>query len=229
MVAHLAHAAARAARASPATGSTPSRVPGLRARRRRPGPRVDVAPLGPAGVGPPVALPGRRRRACSALLAAPVFSHAPGHDRQRHQPRVAHHPPGLRPAGRRLRARLQRPAAARRSSSTAPPSTTSPRCERPSPPTPGVQAVAPIAGQRRRHAPRCCASSPTSSPQDEATTDLVHRLRDDVIPAARRRPRTGAEVLRRRADRHVHRHVRQDRRAGCRGSSAPSSRCRSCC
>ena len=26
---------------------------------------------------------------------------------------------------------------------------------------------------------------PTSSPQDEATTDLVHRLRDDVIPDAR--------------------------------------------
>ena len=72
--------------------------------------------------------------------------------------------------------------------------------------------------RRRRRSPRpgstptarppCIRVIPTTSPQDEATTDLVHRLRDDVIPPAS--PASPASTcLRRRADRDVHRHVRQ--------------------
>jgi RND superfamily putative drug exporter len=49
--------------------------------------------------------------------------------------------------------------------------------------TPGVAfATAPIASQAGTAA--ILQVAPATSPQDEATTDLVHRLRDDVIPAA---------------------------------------------
>jgi RND superfamily putative drug exporter len=48
---------------------------------------------------------------------------------------------------------------------------------------PGVQAVAPAQPNEAGTA-AVLRVVPTSAPQDEATTDLVHRLRDDVIPAA---------------------------------------------
>ena len=54
--------------------------------------------------------------------------------------------------------------------------------------TPGVAFATPPQRQpdgRRRGASRC---SRPPSPQDEATADLVHHLRDDVIPTRRRRP-----------------------------------------
>ena len=47
----------------------------------------------------------------------------------------------------------------------------------------GVQAVSPIQPNDERTA-AVLRVVPTSAPQDEATTDLVHRLRDDVIPRA---------------------------------------------
>src|SRR5262245_27341961 len=47
----------------------------------------------------------------------------------------------------------------------------------------GVQAVSPIQPNDERTA-AVLRVVPTSAPQDEATTDLVHRLRDDVIPEA---------------------------------------------
>ena len=67
---------------------------------------------------------------------------------------------------------------------------------------------------------------PSSGPQDEATTDLVHRLRDDILPAVE--------------DDHRHRGAghRVDRRStwtspttwrrACRTSSVPCWCCRSC-
>ena len=140
------------------------RVPGLRAGAGRARPRVAVAPLGPAGVGPPVALPGRRRPGALCLLAAPAFAMRLGMTDNGASPHVADHPPGLRPAGRRLRPRVQRAAAARRPTSATPRSTTWPRCARPSTPTPGVQAVAPVV------------------PNDEGTAAVLR-----VIPTRRRR------------------------------------------
>jgi RND superfamily putative drug exporter len=47
----------------------------------------------------------------------------------------------------------------------------------------GVQAVSPIRTNDERTA-AVLGVVPTSAPQDDATTDLVHRLRDDVIPEA---------------------------------------------
>jgi putative drug exporter of the RND superfamily len=48
---------------------------------------------------------------------------------------------------------------------------------------PGVQAVAPVVPNAEGTA-AVLRVIPTAAPQDEATTDLVHHLRDDVIPAA---------------------------------------------
>ena len=48
---------------------------------------------------------------------------------------------------------------------------------------PGVQAVAPVQPNAEGTA-AVLRVIPTTAPQDEATTDLVHRLRDDVIPRA---------------------------------------------
>jgi putative drug exporter of the RND superfamily len=56
----------------------------------------------------------------------------------------------------------------------------------------GVQAVSPIQPNDERTA-AVLRVVPTSAPQDEATTDLVHRLRDHVIPEAMAHA-PGAEV-----------------------------------
>ena len=85
---------------------------------------------------------------------------------------------------------------------------------------PGVAAVAPAAAQRggrRGHA----AVIPRSSPQDERTSELVERLRDDGAPA--RRGGLRRRGVRRRRDRDVRGPRRQDRRRGCRSSSRSSS------
>ena len=89
---------------------------------------------------------------------------APGHDRQRLDAGVDHHPPRLRPARRRVRTRLQRPAAAfgrveRRVGRVARRARARgrgrPRCR-------GRRARA---GQRRTAPPRCCASSRARHPR----------------------------------------------------------------
>ena len=68
---------------------------------------------------------------------------------------------------------------------------------------------------------------PTTGPQDEATTDLVNRLRDDVLPPAEAgRRRRGRRHRHRRRERRL---LRLPRRPGCRTSSPPCWRCRSCC
>ena len=63
--------------------------------------------------------------------------------------------------------------------------------------TPGVQSVSPPFPSDTDDpsaSARCCgASCPTTSPQDEATTALVKRLRDDVLPEAT--AGTGLDVL----------------------------------
>jgi RND superfamily putative drug exporter len=48
---------------------------------------------------------------------------------------------------------------------------------------PGVQAVAPIQPNPEGTA-AVLRVVPRTSPQDDATSDLVHRLRDDVVPAS---------------------------------------------
>ncbi len=68
---------------------------------------------------------------------------------------------------------------------------------------------------------------PTTGPQDEATTELVDRLRDDVLPAGR--GAAGVEVARHRHGRRQRRLLRLPRLAAARTSSAPCWRCRSCC
>jgi RND superfamily putative drug exporter len=50
---------------------------------------------------------------------------------------------------------------------------------------PGVAAASPPRKNPRGNA-AVISVQPTTSPQDSATTDLVHRLRDDVVPAATR-------------------------------------------
>ena len=94
---------------------------------------------------------------------------------------------------------------------------------------PGVAFVSDRRAQRPRQPDRgaCGTSCPTTGPQDEATTDLVNRLRDDVLPpveAGRRRRRR-----RHRHRRRQRRLLRLPRRRGCRTSSPPCWRCRSCC
>ena len=77
--------------------------------------------------------------------------------------------------------------------------------------------------------PPCCwRVVPTTGPQDEATTELVDRLRDDVLPAGRASG-TGARRRRHRLRRRQRRLLRLPRRRACRASSAPCWRCRSCC
>ena len=68
---------------------------------------------------------------------------------------------------------------------------------------------------------------PTTSPQDAATSDLVDRLRGDVIPAATKGTRL--ERLRRRPDRRVRGLLGRRSPRGCRCSSRSSSASRSCC
>ena len=141
-----------------------------------------------------------------------------------------HHQAGLRPARRRLRRGLQRPAAARRRAARrAPTSTTLDADRRGRRRRPGRRVrVARRVRTTPTTRPRCSGTScPTTGPQDEATTELVDRLRDDVLPPAE-------AGRRRRGRRHRHgrrqrRLLRLPRRRGCRTSSAPCWRCRSCC
>ena len=139
---------------------------------------------------------------------------------------VATPAPGLRPARRGLRPRLQRPAhdrrrgradrRMRRAAGSTPPR----RRRRASPPSPRR-------AQRGRRRPPCWSPYPD---------DLAAGRSDRAArppPARRRAPPTvdgtGAERLRRRADRGVRSTCPTASPSGCRCSSAPSCCCRSCC
>ena len=68
---------------------------------------------------------------------------------------------------------------------------------------------------------------PTTGPQDEATTDLVDRLRNDVLPPAEQAAGVDVAVTGTVAvNVDFADYLAVD---GCRTSSAPCSRCRSCC
>ncbi len=146
------------------------------------------------------------------LLAVPMLSTAPGMHRRRHQPALDDPTPGLRPARRRLRPRLQRPAAG--SLSTSRTARIAPRAALSSATAalaadPGVLVV----GEAVVNEPPDTAIIPVvprSSPSSAETEDLVHHLRDDVVPALE--AQTGADGSRRRGDRGAHRRLRQDGR-----------------
>ena len=128
-----------------------------------------------------VALHDRQRRgAARARRARPVD--APRSDRRRDALHVVDPAAGVRPARHRLRQGLQRPAAARgRGPRRERHDRAHRRGRRPSRQDPDVQAVG---------APRLNPAGdtavirvlPKSSPQAAATSDLVGRLRSDVIP-----------------------------------------------
>ena len=118
------------------------------------------------------------------LLRPPPFSTRARLPRRRHQPGELPHPPRLRPARRRVRPRLQRPAPDRR------------RARR-SATTKALEALRDGAGAgadgvvevRRRRSTRPGTRRSSRHPRPPPrrttqTTDLVDRLRDDVDPGA---------------------------------------------
>ena len=119
------------------------------------------------------------------VLAVPALSMRLGFGDAGQPSDLRHHPPGLRPALARLRARVQRAAAARDARRRVVPTT-----------RPSSSSCAPTC---RQATGRCAVSPPqsneagdvsimqvfpTTSPQDDATGDLVERLRDDIVPGA---------------------------------------------
>ena len=173
-----------------------------------------------------------------SVVAGVVDAHPPRHPAVRpalrllrpgQRPDGHDHPPGLRPARRRLRRR----ASTARSCS----SPSCPPARRPTQlqaitdavqQTPGVVFASPA----RPNDPTNPTAAvwqviPSTSPQDQATTDLVDHLRDDVLPAATQRHRRRRR--RHRLGGHPGRLLQLPRRAGCRASSPPCSACRSCC
>ena len=108
---------------------------------------------------------------------------APEHERRRQRPARHEHAAGLRPARAGLRRGLQRPAAARCRAAQGRPA------QRGAAGAGGASrrrrtCVAAIAsrGSRRPGTSRCWRCIPRSAPQAAATTDLVNRLRHDVLP-----------------------------------------------
>ena len=211
-------------------GAARLRRPQHRPLADRPGPHRLARRVGPHAqrpLGPPrdraAGRRARRRTRRDAAARRPAALDAHRDDRRRHQPAVDDPAPGLRPARRRLRARLQRSAAGRRRPRGQPP-TPRPRCRR----SPSTHRRRPrrAGGRRAGRQPRRGDTAvipvvPRSGPSSAETEDLVHR------PARRRRPgleaRRAPRSARRRRDRGADRHGRQDGRAPCRCSCCSSS------
>ena len=120
------------------------------------------------------------------VFAAPVTQLRLGQPDDGNQPTVAHPARRLRRAQQGLRPGLERPVPARRRHAEGRRrhrSSSSRACRRPSPRTPGVAAVAPATLSRDGEMATIIAV-PTTAPQDAKTSDLLERLRDDVIPKA---------------------------------------------
>ena len=104
------------------------------------------------------------------------------------------------------------------------------RRSRPSPPTwrtpPGVATVVPPVVNEAGDA-AVISVIPTTGPQAQATEDLVHTLRDDVLPPRSKPPAPTASVGGTTAA--FIDDSEQTRLAGCRCSSVASWCCRSCC
>ena len=145
------------------------------------------------------------------LLAGPgargdVGARPPRRRRPGHAAEGADRPPGLRPARRGLRGRLQRPDPDRRRRERR-------RRRRRRRSTSGVQGLEGVAsvGEPQLNDEKTVAIvfvTPDSAPQDEATDKLVDRLRNDVVPAATRGRRRGR--LRLGPDGGVQGHRRSD-------------------
>ncbi len=204
------HPAARPCSGSSGTTSTGSGCAATRLDHGG-GPGQRLAPVDPPRPAPAVALPGRRGRACWRRWPSRCSTCGWAPPTTAPRPRAA---PSARPtSSSRGRSVPAGPAPCwSRPSTTAPP----PRqTRRRPPPAPrdrrrrrGSQQVAPPvvngAGDTA-----VLTVVPTTSPDAEATEDLVHRLRDGVLGdrrGRRRRPR-------RRRDRHQHRPRRQARGA----------------
>ena len=148
-------------------------------RRRRPEPERHGVLAGaddPAGA---VAL-AHRGDGRTARAGLPGAGRAAGIERRRQQPQLAHVAALIRPAGRRLRRRLQRPVRDRRGSRErgaggnlrdAPPCTGGLE--------PNVASVSPALINPDRTA-GLIVLIPGSAPQDEETDKLVHHLRDSL-------------------------------------------------
>ena len=141
-------------------------------------------PLEPLPAAPPVAVRWRSAWSSCSRLALPVFVDPARLLRRQQHPHHRDHPPRLRPQGRGLRRRGQRPAAARgrdqrpAGPARAPEADRHPRQPRPASP----RSARP--GPTRPTTPRSSQVIPTTSSQDQATVDLIEHLRDDVIPEA---------------------------------------------
>ena len=180
---------------------------GAQRRRRR------TRRSGTAGAGSCSATRGRAddRRARDRARARAARAVAAARLRRRGQrPDGRHDPAGLRPRSRRasvpgcngpflLAVRSAVAAGQRRDGSISASAIAA---------TPGVASVAPpITSPTGTTA--VIRVNPTTSPQDEATSTLLHHLRHDVIPQATRG--TGADGLRRRVQR-AHRRLREPAR-----------------
>ena len=92
---------------------------------------------------------------------------------------------------------------------------------------PGVARVSPpITNDEAAPTAALWRVTPNTAPQDAETTDLVNRLRDDVLPAATAAP--GSTSPWPVASPSVST-SRTTWPSGCHGSSPPCSACRSCC
>ena len=132
-------------------------------------------PLEPVHPAPPVASRRSPAPSCCSSLATPRARPAPRLLRRGQLRRGHHHPQGLRPAGRGLRPRLQRPAhARRRAARRAPPRPTLQRGHRRRRRRPGRGRSPRPAIPNNREAPTAALWRvvPTTAPQDEATTAL---------------------------------------------------------
>ena len=154
----------------------------------RPGPRRRSAASGTAGAGPSSVIPwctGTSALLVLLVLAVPLFSMRLAFTDAGNDPHQHHHPPGLRPVGRRASA----------------PGSTGRWCWRPSCRRPVTAAAVTRVAQRavddarrrfcrrrRRSTPSGDAAVivvfPTTSPQAAQTEALVTQLRDHVVPAA---------------------------------------------
>ena len=94
---------------------------------------------------------------------------------------------------------------------------------------PDVESVLGPAAQRPRRPDRGALArhARRAARRTRRRPQLVNRLRDDVLPPVEEA--TGADVLVTGARRRQRRHVALHGASGCRSSSAPCSRCRSCC
>ena len=130
--------------------------------------------------------PGRRDRGRRgpARAGRARARHAPRLPRRRQRPAEHDDPPGLRPQHRGLRPRHERAAGDRRRAAGRVRPAAIDALARRLRSEPGVAFVAEPAdqrgGRRRDH-----HRDPETSPQDAETEDLVHRLRDDVVPQER--------------------------------------------